>query len=219
MKPYYQDRWVTLWHADCRETDVWHNADALITDPPYGINYSSSIGQRIAGDRDLTARDDMLRTWATVSATGQAAVFGTWKARRPKGMQQILIWDKTACGMGDLRKQFGGSHEEIYLVGDWPKVLPRSPSVYRTTVQLSGKYGLVAKVGHPTPKPVELMRWLIARCSGHRITDPFAGSGSTLLAARSLNRPAVGVELDERYCEIAARRLETEQHGDTENPH
>jgi site-specific DNA-methyltransferase (adenine-specific) len=60
---------------------------------------------------------------------------------------------------------------------------------------------------HPSPKPLALYRWLIERVAGHTILDPFMGSGTSLRAAKDLGRKAIGIEIEERYCEIAARRM------------
>jgi site-specific DNA-methyltransferase (adenine-specific) len=64
--------------------------------------------------------------------------------------------------------------------------------------------------GHPAEKPVALMQWVVSRCLSSVVLDPFMGSGTTLVAAKALGRKAIGVEVDERYCEIAARRLSQE---------
>lgn len=112
--------------------------------------------------------------------------------------------------MGDLSAAFGTSHEEIYLLGAWPKRGMRRPSVLRTACAMGNPHGLVAMMEHPTPKPISLMETLILAAPDGVVADPFAGSGSTLVAAKNLGRRAIGVEVEERYCEVIARRLSQE---------
>ena len=203
---YYSDEWVTLYHGDCLKITDWQAADVLITDPPYGMAFRSNQGKvkhdRIAGDSDVTARDTVLERWGDFRPW---LMFGTWRLPRPQGTAQVLIWYKEGAGpgMGDLASQFGTSHEEIYLGGEWPKRTTRRGSVIRTSESPSA---LTTATGHPTPKPEALMNVLISASSG-TIADPFAGSGSTLVAAKALGRKAIGVEVEEKYCKIIASRL------------
>lgn len=203
--PYYQDDHVTLFLGDCREITEWLSADVLVTDPPYGMAFQSSRTTEkrpIDGDRDTSARDAVLAMWPREK---RWLMFGTWRVPRPIGTRQVLIWDKAGAGpgMGDLDLQFGTSHEEIYLGSSWTKMTTRRGSVIQTK---SSPTALTQQIGHPTPKPVGLMALLIAASDGI-VADPFAGSGSTLVAAKAMGRKAIGVEIEERYCEIAAKRL------------
>ena len=207
MKPYFQDELVTLYHADCLENpDLWTGADVLVTDPPYGISYSRHVratdpqyGIRIAGDDTLDARDSVLGEWGD----RPAIVFGTWRVPKPAGVKQTGIWDKgDDPGMGDLSIPWGSSFEEFYVLGEG-FVGKRGGAVIRAK-----KPPVNNRPDHPTPKPVGLMERLIEHCRPEWvIADPFAGSGSTLVAARNLGRRAIGIEIEERYCEIAAKRL------------
>lgn len=211
--PYYQDDSVTLYHGDCLEIDAWLEADVLVTDPPYGISYQSGHrtltpkAERIAGDHTPEARDTALEAWSG----RPAIVFGTWRVPAPSGERQRIVWWKRKSGfMGDVSIPWGTTHEEIYVLGSpWkiPDGVRRTQSVIATDAGMGGTDGVVARHGHPTAKPVGLMEQLILRCPPGVVSDPFAGSGSTLVAARNVGRRAIGVELDERYCEIAARRL------------
>jgi site-specific DNA-methyltransferase (adenine-specific) len=205
VQPYYQDDKITLYHGDCIEIDDWLAADVLVTDPPYGMAFVSSRTTQkrpVANDHNADVRDSALRLWGAKPA----AVFGTWRVDKPKDVQQVLIWDKRGAGpgMGDLSTAFGTSHEEIYLLGHWAKRAARRGSVITTE---SSPSSLTTKIGHPTPKPVGLMEIIVAAAQPGIIADPFAGSGSTLIAARNLGCRAVGVEIEERYCELIARRL------------
>lgn len=202
---YYQDEFVTLYHGDCLQITEWLAADVLITDPPYGMAFQSSRTTEkrpIENDRDTIARDQVLAAWGSDRPW---LMFGTWRVDRPTNTRQVLIWHKQGAGpgMGDLASQFGTSHEEIYLGGAWPKRTARRGSVITTPESPSA---LTSLIGHPTPKPESLMSVLVSASTG-TIADPFAGSGSTLVAAKALGRKAIGVEIEERYCEITAARL------------
>jgi DNA modification methylase len=205
VEPYYRDEWVTLYHGDCRETLVWLGADVLVTDPPYGIAYKSGMQRDTLPDSIAGDGNPFLRDWA-VEAWGDrpALVFGTWRIPRPAPTRTRLIWDtKGALGMGDLSIPWKPSDQEIYVLGKGFTGRRDSNVITCAPVQSMAANGRV----HPHQKPTALMARLIDKCPPGIITDPFAGSGSTLVAAKQAGRGAVGVELDERYCEIAAKRL------------
>ena len=216
MSIYYQDDYVTLYHGDClTEHREWLAADVLVTDPPYGMSYKSKIGATVTGDHSIEARDSMLEIWGV----GVALVFGTWQVPKPDRTKATLTWDKGAApGIGNMKLPWGASAEEIYVLGEWPPLKPggrvrdggtpvRSPSVIRVDTLNSNA---AARPDHPTPKPIQLMERLIEKCPPGVIADPFAGSGATLVAAKNLGRKSIGVELEERYCEIIAKRLSQE---------
>lgn len=202
----------------------WLGADVLITDPPYGLDYQSNKRKKaeqhakIASDTDTALRDTVLAQWSAAGSGGRPwLAFGTWKVARPTGTGQVLIWDKTpgtGPGMGDLRRAFGTSHEEIYLSAKgWQRDKqgpPRAGSVLTTHVSIGGP-GLATKVGHPTPKPVtELMLPLLRVLpAGAIIADPFAGSGSSIIAAHHAGLGAVACELEPRYADLILARWQT----------
>ena len=203
--PYYEDDLVRLYLGDCREVTEWLAADVLVTDVPYGIAYRSnamrvSMARSIEGDRDTSVRDDALALWGD----SPALVFGTWRVKRPVGTRQVLIWDtKGALGMGAMDLPWKPAHQEVYVLGRGFHG-PRTTDVLSVApVQAMAANGRV----HPHEKPVSLMGALLRKCPPGTIADPFAGSGTTLVAAKGEGRHAIGVELDERYCEIAAKRL------------
>jgi site-specific DNA-methyltransferase (adenine-specific) len=201
--PYFQNDLVTLYHGDCLEITEWLEADVLITDPPYGMAYKS--GRRkdlspIIGDKDLNVRDASLKKWGDLPAL----VFGTWKVERPENVKQLIVWDKRggAGFSGDLKMPWADITEEIYVFGNgW--LGPRVPAIYSVPTIPNAN-----RPDHPTPKPVGLMTALLRHVpDSWVIADPFAGSGPTLMAARNLGRQAIGVELEEKYCELIANRL------------
>ena len=202
MKPYYDEDGITIYCADCRGLGLF--GDVIVTDPPYGIGYRSGqegvLPRAIVGDEDTSLRDYVLGRWID----SPALVFGTWRAPRPTQTRMVLIWDKGgALGMGDLSLPWKPGHEEIYVIGSGFAGPRTSDVLCYPPVQAMAANGRT----HPHEKPVPLLVELLQKCPIGTVYDPFVGTGSTLIAAKQLGRRAIGIEIEERYCEIAAQRL------------
>ncbi|SLF32804.1 DNA modification methylase [Mycobacteroides abscessus subsp. bolletii] len=219
MKPYYQDDLVTLYHGDCLEITEWLEADVLVTDPPYGRNWQSGSGLTnahgrglgskphggIANDDSPAVRDAALAMWGD----RPGVVFGDLLIQQPVNAVQCLVYAKAAdAGIRGARAGFRRDAEAIYLTGPWPSAVGGDTSILRSGSWVAGPTSPAFRYSHPHAKPVDLLERLIGSCPPGAVADPFAGSGSTLVAARNLRRGAIGVELEEKYCEIAARRLD-----------
>jgi site-specific DNA-methyltransferase (adenine-specific) len=210
MSLYYEDDHVTLYHGDCREVLAWVDADVLVTDPPYGTQFTAAnprggygrrylydqgdgLGATIAGDEGTTTRDAILDLWGDKPAL----VFGSPRLPDPPGhWDDRLVWDKRRPGMNGGAWRY--THESIYARGF---VRTRNDS-FSVLTAFPADQSL-----HIHAKPVALMEALIGNAPDGVIADPFAGSGSTLIAARNLGRKVIGVELEEKYCELIVRRL------------
>lgn len=214
--PYYQDDTVTLYLGDCRDIlpEIEGGVSVLVTDPPYGIAWTrarnaarkSRAHPGILNDEDTTHRDEAL----AVFLPRPAVVFGSLYAPFPAAVRQVLIWQKpNDAGVVGSTTGYRRDVEAVFLCGDWPLINARKSSVLRcTTVPNIGSPSSPAgRTGHPHAKPVDLMAALLEACPPGVVCDPFTGSGSTLVAAKLLGRRAVGIELDEQYAEVAARRL------------
>jgi hypothetical protein len=210
---YYEGDGIQLWHGDCREHTAWTAADVLVTDPPYGRNWRQGELKRsgsdshpgIAGDASTEVRDAVLDLWGD----RPAVVFGDLMLTPPDGTKLVLIYRKppnagTRGAMGGFRRDA----EAVYLIGPWPTGLGGRSSILTTGAPSQGNPSSPqGRYGHPHAKPVDVMEQLLGHCPPGVVADPCSGAGSTLLAARAQGRPAIGVELDERYCEATARRL------------
>ncbi len=202
---------ITLVWGDCRDILPMlepGSVDLVLTDPPYGIGHSSNYGASwggttIAGDCDTELRGFVVG-WA---GSLPMALFGTPKVPPPLLTRGTLIWDKgPAFGMGDLSFPWKPSFEEIYILGDgWTGT--RDEAVLRGHLVVSWES---KGRRHPHEKPVSLLRYLANKHRGQMILDPFAGSGSTLRAAKDLGRKAIGIEIEEKYVKICANRLRQE---------
>lgn len=213
MEPYYEDELVTLYHGDALEIGNWAEADVLITDPPYGMDYTGFGGRKgeprrssgrlnVTGDGSTELRDAALSMWGD----RPALVFGRWNIDRPTDTRMRLIWDKSPCGfMGDLSLPWGAAEEEIYVLGSG-FVGNRTGNVIRAQTLMSND---AKRPDHPTPKPIGLMELLVSKTVGV-VADPFAGSGATIIACVNLDRQVIAVEIEEEYCDLIATRLQSQ---------
>ena len=218
MKPYYQDDAVTLYHGDCRDITEWLDADVLVTDPPYGTQFSTAnprggygrrqdasgrgsrhapamagMGAWIAGDSTTETRDRALAMWGSKPAL----VFGSPRLPDPPiAVADRLVWDKKRPGMNGGPWRY--RHESIYVTEGFIRTSDASVSILTAWPD---------QTDHIHAKPLGLMEQLVAAAPPGIIADPFAGSGSTVVAARNDGRCVIAVELEERYCEVIAKRL------------
>lgn len=223
-------------HASDRATIIWGDcadligalpeADLLATDPPYGMRWNSGFnGGRfgpLVGDDGTLDVPGMLGaiTRAHLRRKRHAYVFGY----RPDqladpmllGGTSELIWNKGQIGPGNLTHPWAPQHEAITFGVHIPSRGEREAGQGRLTARLRAGsiISYTRPAGrqvhrHPTEKPVPLMAELIESSSrrGELVLDPFAGSGSTLVAAVLTGRRAFGVEIDRRYAEVAVERV------------
>lgn len=219
-RPYYQDGSVTIYHGDCRDAS-WPVDALLVTDPPYGVTDHE-------WDVVVPAKDWMRCSAAVVFAAEPFATALIMAATLPLAYDLVWVKNTTSNQMNAARQPLR-DHERVLLFGRPTyrpmKVVRTADEMARLNVEQREKYpekfaGSVLRfdavnnrhgdrTAHPSQKPVELMRWLIEAYSApdDLIVDPFMGSGTTLRAAKDLGRRALGVEREERFCEIAVGRM------------
>lgn len=230
-RPYYDHGGIQIFHGDCRDVLprlAVASVDLVVTDPPYGVNHCSH-GRRtslpefgvIAGDDgSLDVPGALALALRVLRKSRHLYVFGRFDLDAlPLGGRAELIWDKGQLSGGDIESPWGQSHEPIHFGVYRPSKYDRdrgdgqlSARLRKGSVLRVPRINPAALTRHPNEKPVLLLRQLIESSSiiGETVLDPFAGCGSTLVAARLEGRRAIGIEIEERYCEIAARRLSQE---------
>ena len=224
-KPYYQDEHVTLWHGDCREvfgTLGDQSVDAVITDPPYSDRTHGMAKTNRGRGHEVKAvgfasisEDDLATVLAECGRVTRRWVVATLDYRHafrvddtpPPGLRtlRIGVWVKPNP-MPQISADRPGQ--------GWEAIAFMHRGDVKPTWHGGGRAGVwthpVAQgQGHPTAKPLPMVRdWVrLFTNPGDTVFDPFAGSGTTLRAAVDEGRKAIGVELDERYCEVIAKRL------------
>lgn len=214
---------VTLHHGDALQLlpDLCPTPAVIITDPPYGTGadgYLSGphrigkappghewVKKTIANDLDTTARDTILAMYPDTPAY----VFGALHKPPPPGTVQTLIYRK-APGAGAVSARGGWRRdlEAVHMVGPWPIGAPIRSGLLTTATRSQGSpYGVGGVNGHPHAKPIDVLAALIAASPEGVILDPFAGSGTTLIAAHLAGREAVGIEVDADHHANARRNM------------
>lgn len=205
IRPYYQDDAVTIYHGDCRQiVPLLGRFDLLLTDPPYGIGRDGSKrttsrhGGRKAYDFlgwDAERPPAWVYQMMIESAERHIIWGGNYFADELPATMKWMVWDK-----GQRIAQSDGELAWTSMDGAL-----RIFTLNRVELMTDGAQ-------HPTQKPEKLIRWCIDQAGDgvHTILDPFAGSGTTGRAAKDMGRKAVLIEREERYCEIAARRMAQE---------
>jgi site-specific DNA-methyltransferase (adenine-specific) len=203
VTPYYEDGGITIWHADCRDVLPLIPAgsvDLVLTDPPYGVDIA-------AWDRRTPheALDTFLRiTSGAVVWFGAAPQLRMDLGAFDPAPERVLIWAPTFNLSHTAAKGIFYRWHPIYC---W-RIPAKHDGPHWDLLTVPTETGHRNFWHHPATKPVNLMRQLAGFSpSNGLILDPFMGSGTTLRAAKDLGRKAVGIEIEERYCEIAARRL------------
>jgi len=204
--PYYQDSSITIYHGDCRDLlPRLGKFDLVLTDYPYGIGEAYATFKDTADEvQNLIDSSIDLVIAAADCAFVSCGTKNIW--RYPKA-DWMLCWYNPA---GGYPGPFGFTcWHPILAYGRDPYLREskgsRPDAVKRTQPS--------EKNGHPCPKPLEVWTWFLDRgttAAGKTVIDPFMGSGTTLRAAKDLRRKAIGIEIEERYCEIAAKRLAQE---------
>lgn len=207
MKPYYEHAGITIFHGDCRELLPSITADFVLSDVPYGINYQGGGGgnlihtkrhrrqEKIKGDDKPFDPSPLLRFT-------HVALFGAqhFYSRLPDG-GTFHIWDKR------------GPYEEFHTA-DFDSIWINRKEVGRIVRcvwrGLCRDTEAQDKILHPTQKPKRVVRWAMEMFQFNTVVDPYMGSGTTLVVAKELGRNAIGIEIEERYCEVAAKRLSQE---------
>ena len=206
LDPYYKDEHVTLYHGDCREI-LPHlpQVDLVLTDPPYGIGEAAGKNKsrgKLAVSKDYgndTWDDKPIQQSVIDSLITQPAVIfgGNYYAMPPSSCW--LVWDKHITGdFADCELAWtnlpGAVRKIDYL---WNGCMKKRPE----------------QRFHPTQKPLDVMKWCISQADTklkkqvQTILDPFAGSGTTLRAAKDMNRCCIGVEQSKEYCDVIVKRM------------
>lgn len=207
MKPYYEHAGVTIYCGDCREVlPKLPLVDVVITDPPYSVGRSegefASTGNIAVSLHLASTKAPTMLVFGTSSGRGIEFLRSSIRSLRHC---RVLCWHRSyvnSPAAGPWRWDL----VLIHVFGRGAFGRPQCSSL----IQTDGTQALALETGHKSPVPVEVMRVLYKPFASGVMLDPFCGSGSSLIAAKEFGGKAIGIEIEERYCELAAKRLSQE---------
>lgn len=197
-RPYYEDNWVTIYNCDSLDIlQTINEIDLVLTDPPYGVAFGDTWDKSIPlPEKWLYPLFGKAKTILITPGNGNFYFYPN-----PKW---VLSWFRPASVQRARGSSCFSHWEPILLYGE--NLFPYDAK----RINANTGTGQV-KDFHECPKPLDLFKWLIVNSKIDGIVvDPFMGSGTTLLAAKELNMKAIGIEINEKYCELAATRLSQE---------
>jgi len=208
MSPYYEHAGITIYHGDCREVLHGLDYDVLHSDPPYGINHPTDYAKR--GRSKLAPCSDFIPVFADDSPFDPAFLLDS---------RQCILW-----GANHYANKLPATSGWLVWDKERPEDLDQATCELAWTNCIKGVrrfrhlwHGMMRAsenepLQHPTQKPVALAQWALSLrwVIDGTVCDPYMGSGTTLVAAKNLGRKAIGIEIEEKYCEIAAKRLSQE---------
>jgi DNA modification methylase len=211
-KPYYEDGAVVIYHGDCREIlPQLDKVDLVLMDPPYGIFKRTGGDGMMFGKETIYSSDDTASRWDKRPDGGLLLLciaHGTqWVVWGGNYMADIL----GSCKGPMMWHKHTGNNS--YADGEcaWNNICGTMRIFDHQWCGAFKDSERNTRAVHPTQKPVALMTWCISLASNPQtVLDPFMGSGTTLRAAKDLGRKAIGIEIEERYCEVAAERMAQE---------
>jgi hypothetical protein len=205
---FYEDSWGIVINADCRDIlPELSKVDLVLTDPPYngGLDYGTSTNDNRSWEEytnwlnGILLQSEIISRGPVMCFLSKPAMIEMIKVRQP---WWIGIWNGGSGNPAGPNNgvMFSPNYEPCLFYGNRYGVKVCIPDVWNYNVEKN-------RNGHPCPKPVGLMSRLIHLMQADTVLDPFLGSGTTAVAAKKLNRHYIGIEISEKYCEIAARRL------------
>lgn len=218
MRPYYEQDGITIYHGDCRTVAGSLVADLVLTDPPYrhehvdGGGFAAArrfyAGGALEGlqDFDLSIYSKMLMAAAPMLIAFHSRDLVpdyAMLARECGRSYDLHVWHKTNA-IPFTANTWKSDLEYLALI--W-KAKPGWVQCNQALHSKAWVSSLNTDRQHPAAKPIDLLQKYLLVLDAQDILDPFMGSGTTLVAAKNLGRRAIGIEIEERYCEIAAERL------------